>query len=61
MIERFLPRVEFDSYEDFMQNYRVNVPEDFNFAYDVMDEWAKECPDDPALFYCNEGGNDRVY
>lgn len=60
MIERFLPRTEFSSYEDFKQNYRVNVPENFNFAYDVMDEWAKECPDDPALYYCNEGGNDRI-
>ena len=40
MEEVFLPRVEFDSYGDFFNNYRVNVPEPFNFAYDVMDVLA---------------------
>lgn len=37
MIEKFLPRTGFDSYEDFKANYRLNVPGDFNFAYDVID------------------------
>ncbi len=61
MIERFLPRIEFDSYEDFKQNYKVNIPENFNFAYDVMDEWVKEAPDRAALYWCNEEGNDTIY
>lgn len=26
MIEKFLPRTGFDSYEDFKANYRLNVP-----------------------------------
>ena len=60
MIERFLPRIEFDSYQDFKENYTVNVPENCNFAYDVMDEWAREAPDRPALHWCNEGGNDKT-
>ena len=34
--------IEFDSYEDFKENYKVNVPEDFNFGFDVVDAWAKE-------------------
>ena len=42
------------------ENYRVNVPEDFCFAYDVMDAWAAECPNDPALHYCPEAGADRI-
>ncbi len=61
MIEKYLPRGDFDSYEDFKENYRVNVPADFNFAYDIMDEWAASCPEDPALYWCNESGNDRIY
>ena len=40
MIERFLERTEFSSYEDFKQNYKLKIPENFNFAYDVIDEWA---------------------
>ena len=49
MIERFLDRIEFDSYEDFKKNYKVNVPDHFNFAYDVVDEWAKEDKEKQAL------------
>ena len=42
MLEKFLPRIDFDSYEDFKANYTVNVPEDFNFGFDIVDGWAKE-------------------
>ena len=42
LLERFLPRIEFDSYEDFKENYRVNPPEKFNFGFDIVDAWAKE-------------------
>ena len=39
MLSKFLPRIEFDSYEDFKKNYKVNIPEGFNFAYDIIDGW----------------------
>ena len=42
MIEKFVSKVNFDSYEDFLQNYKVNVPADFNFGYDVIDAYAEE-------------------
>ena len=45
LLERFLERTEFDSYEDFKANYRLKVPEDFNFGYDIVDGWAKQQPD----------------
>lgn len=41
LLHRFLPRTEFDSYEDFKANYKVNIPEDFNFGFDVVDAWAE--------------------
>ena len=37
MIEKFLPRTEFKDYEDFKKNYKVTIPENFNFAFDVVD------------------------
>jgi len=62
MLEKFLPKTEFESYEDFIQNYEINIPENFNFAYDIMDEWAKTEPDREALFWCDEDpANDRSY
>ncbi len=45
MIERFLKQTEFTSQEDFKQNLQYIVPDNFNFAYDVIDEWAKSHPD----------------
>ena len=49
VLDRFLPRQEFDSYEDFKQNYRVNIPDHFNFGFDVVDAWAKEDQNKKAL------------
>lgn len=61
MIEKFLPRIKFDSYEDFKNNYRVNIPDNFNFAYDVMDVWADEAPGKTAMVWCNDHGDERIF
>ena len=57
MLERFLDKTEFESYEDFMENFRVNIPDNFNFGYDVVDEWARVEPDKKALLWTNESGD----
>lgn len=49
MLERFLKQTSFESYEDFMQNYEVCVPEHFNFAYDIIDAWAEKAPTKRAM------------
>ena len=56
MEEQFLPRVDFKNYEDFYANYKINVPENFNFAYDVMDVLAAKTPDRRALVWTNDEG-----
>lgn len=61
MLEKFLPRREFSSYEDFKSNYRVKLPEHFNFAYDVMDAWAAEAPDKPAMVWCDDRGGEKIF
>jgi len=57
MIERFLEKTEFSSQEDFTENYKLKVPDNFNFAYDVVDAWAKEEPEKLALLWTNDQGN----
>ncbi len=61
MLEKYLPRQEFDSYEDFKENYRVNVPSTFNFAYDVVDGWAEECDTKPALAWMDDAFEVKEY
>ncbi len=59
MIEKFVSKVNFDSYEDFLQNYKVNVPADFNFGYDVIDAYAEEQPDKEAILWVNDKGEEK--
>lgn len=60
LLDRFLPRKEFDSYEDFKENYRVNVPADFNFGFDIVDAWANADKEKIALTWCNDHGDEKV-
>ncbi len=59
IINKFVEKTEFSSYEDFMQNYKVNVPQDFNFGYDVVDAYAAESPMKEAIIWTNERGEVR--
>ena len=58
MIERFLKQTTFTSVEDYNNNLEFIVPENFNFAYDVMDAWAEEKPDGLALLWTNDQGEE---
>lgn len=61
MIERFLTQTHFTSEEDYRKNLHFNIPENFNFAYDVMDVWAEEQPDKVALIWTNDEGEEKIF
>ena len=61
ILSKYCPRIEFDSYEDFYDNFKIDVPENFNFAYDVVDEWARVEPDKKALVWINDAGEEREF
>ena len=54
MIERFIKQTKFTSVEDYNKNLEFIIPENFNFAYDVMDAWAEEAPEKLALLWTND-------
>lgn len=56
MVERFLKQTTFSSQEDYRKNLHIRVPENFNFAYDVVDAYAAEQPDRKALLWTNDQG-----
>ena len=60
MVERFLSQTSFSSQEDFIKNLKINVPENFNFGYDVVDAWAAEQPDKNALLFVLGRGTFRL-
>ena len=54
LIHKFLDRTEYADYEDFSKNAKLKIPEKFNFAYDVIDEYARLAPDKRAILWCND-------
>ena len=61
LLDRYLPRIEFDSYDDFKKNYTVNVPENFNFGFDIVDEWAKQDETKKALVWCDDHNEEKIF
>ena len=61
MLERFLSKTTFSSYEDFSRAYRVEVPPRFNFAWDVVDVIAGTEPSRRALVWCDEKGSEAAF
>jgi len=61
MIERFLEQTSFTSDEDFREHLQFKIPERFNFAYDVMDEWARLKPQKTAMIWTDDNGAEHIY
>ncbi len=61
LLNNYLPRIDFDDYDDFKQNFSINVPEQFDFARDIVDGWAKLEPGKRALLYTNDSGCTREF
>ena len=58
LLNRFLKQTKFTSVEDYNKNLEFIIPENFNFAYDVMDAWAEEAPEKLALLWTNDQGEE---
>ncbi len=61
MIEKYLKQTRFTSQDDFNRNLKINVPERFNFGYDIVDAWAEKEPAKPALLWTNDKGEHHQY
>ena len=61
MLEKFVKQTTFTSQEDFIKNFKIDVPENFNFGYDVVDAWAAEQPDKKAILWTNDKGEAHQY
>jgi len=60
ILDRFI-KSKFSSYEDFSENYKVKVPENFNFGFDIVDATAQEEPAKKCLVWCNDKGEHRTF
>ena len=61
MIEKYLKQTKFSDFEDYKKNFELVVPEDFNFAYDIVDELARTKPEKRAMLYVDKDKNERSF
>ncbi len=60
MLGNYVSKENFNSYEDYYSNFKISIPGDFNFAYDVVDKLAESNPDKTAMVWCNDQGEERI-
>ncbi len=52
---------DFTSYEDLKERFSIRIPENFNFAFDIVDRFAREEPSREALVWCNDADEERRF
>ena len=49
------------TYDELREQFRINPPENFNYAFDVVDAIAQDSPDRRALVWCDDHGGERIF
>lgn len=62
MLKKYIEgSLEFSSYEEMTEKFSIKIPENFNFAYDVVDEYAGTEPNRTALVWCDDNGGEKFF
>ena len=61
ILEKYLDKIEYNSYKEFKADFKIRIPENFNFAYDVVDEIADGNPDKTAMVWCDDKGKEAIF
>ena len=48
-------------YDEAYANFRIEVPEHYNFGFDVIDAWARRDRNKLAMIWTNQQGGERKY
>lgn len=51
----------FSNCESLQNNFEIPIPENFNFARDVVDYYAQVEPQKRALVWCNDDGEEKIF
>jgi len=52
---------DYASYDDLKENFKVTIPANFNFAYDIVDRYAREEPNKEALVWTNDADETKKF
>ena len=51
----------YTDYEDLKKNFKIKVPENFNFSYDIVDRYEQLEPGKRALVWCDDSGEEKIF
>ena len=59
LIKNFIEKdCDFSNYDDLRKNFKIKKPDNFNFAFDVVDVYAEKDPEKRAIVWCDDKGGD---
>jgi acetyl-CoA synthetase len=61
ILEKYLKKTNFKSYQEFLNDFYIHTPENFNFAFDVVDEMALKSPEKVAMVWCDDKGEEAIF
>ncbi|WP_373838872.1 AMP-binding protein [Methanospirillum sp.] len=56
-----MQRHNIQNYDETYRNFRIEVPEYFNFGFDVVDAWAKKDRNKIAMVWTNQKGDEKFF
>lgn len=56
-----LPRHNMQNYDETYRNFRIEVPEYFNFGFDVVDAWSRKDRNKLAMVWTNQEGAEKFF
>ncbi|MCG7854979.1 MAG: AMP-binding protein, partial [Methanoregulaceae archaeon] len=48
-------------YEELCRNFRIEVPKNYNFGFDVIDTWAEKDRNKLAMIWVSQQGEEKKY
>ena len=48
-------------YDDMFRHFRIDVPEYFNFGFDIIDAWAKKDRNKLAMIWVSQDGGEKKF
>lgn len=60
LLEKYT-RIDFENQKDFEENFKINIPENFNFTFDCIDELARTKPDKVGMVWCDDQGQEAQF
>lgn len=49
------------TYDDLREQFKIKIPDNFNYSFDVIDEIAKAEPDRRAIVWCDDHGGEEIF